>query len=91
MVLSDEEAGAIGRSRAVHVCAIVCAIVFTITTRAGSIPLVVFGPTSAFFIGGVSEGFTRGATQALVNTTKTFGSCLLGAILWFGTFFMFAA
>jgi hypothetical protein len=39
VVLSDEEADGVVKSQAVHVCAFVCMLLLTVTTRCGSIPL----------------------------------------------------
>jgi len=86
VVLSDEEADGVVKSQAVHVCAFVCMLLLTVTTRCGSIPLGLLIPTMAFFIGGAFEGFQNAASpaQGLCSAAKAFGLSLLGLSTWFG-------
>jgi hypothetical protein len=85
-VLSDEEADGVVKSQAVHVCAFVCALLLTVSTRNGSIPAQLLTPTMAFFIGGAFEGFQNAAppAQGLCSAAKAFGLSLLGLITWWG-------
>ena len=86
VVLSDEEADGVVKSQAVHVCAFVCTLLLTVTTRLGSLPLMMLIPTMAFFIGGAFEGFQNAASpaQGLCSAAKAFGLSLLGLITWVG-------
>jgi hypothetical protein len=90
--LSDEEADAMVNSQAVHVCAFVCTLLLTVTTRMGSAPLMLLTPTSAFFIGGAFEGFQNAASpaQGLCSAAKAFGLSLLGLCTWFGIMYTVA-
>ena len=86
VVLTDEEADAMVNSQAVHVCAFVCMVLLTVTTRLVSAPLFMLAPTSAFFIGAAFEGFQNATSpaQGLCTAAKAFGLSLLGLITWFG-------
>jgi hypothetical protein len=92
VVLSDEEADGVVKSQAVHVCAFVCMLLLTVTTRLGSVPLMMLIPTMAFFIGGAFEGFQNAASpaQGLCSAAKAFGLSLLGLITWFGIMYSLA-
>ena len=74
------------KSHAVHVCAFVCMLLLTVTTRLGSVLGMLLIPTSAFFIGGTFEGFQKAASpaQGLCSAAKAFGLSLLGMITWVG-------
>lgn len=86
VVLSDKEADAMVNSQAVHVCAFVCMLLLTVSTRFGSVPVSLLLPTFAFVIGGAFEGVQNAASvaQGLCSVAKAFGLSLLGLITWFG-------
>jgi Zn ribbon nucleic-acid-binding protein len=84
VMLSNEEADAMSRSRVVHVCAIVCMTLATVAYRFKSTPVTFLMPALAFFIGGVSEGLEASAAQVACHAAKVFAYCLLGLVAWFG-------
>jgi hypothetical protein len=86
VLLTEDQAHVMARSRIVHVCAIVLAVMVVVSTRACCVQFTMGLPVAAFIVGGVSEAFKQGATAASIarEAAKVVVLAMLAQVGWFG-------
>ena len=88
LMLTEDQATSMARSKAVHVCVFVPLMMLMVTWRAvpaGHTLMGVLGGSIPFIVGGCFEGCQRATpTSALRNAAKTFAAGLIGFVVWFG-------
>ena len=88
LMLTEDQAASMARSKAVHVCVFVPFMMLVVTWR-GTPPVTpilgLFGGSIPFIVGGCFEGCHRATpASALCNGAKVFAAGLIGFVVWFG-------
>ena len=91
LMLTEDQAASMARSKAVHVCVFVPFMMLVVTWR-GTPPVTLLLPLLAgsipFIVGGCFEGCHRATpASALRNGVKTLAAGLIGFMVWFGVAF----
>ena len=89
LVLTEDQAASMARSKAVHVCVFVPFMMLLVAWRGVGGLLIVLGGSIPFIVGGCFEGCHRATpASALRNAAKTFAAGLIGFVVWFGVVYI---
>ena len=88
LMLTEDQAASMARSKAVHVCVFVPFMMLVVTWRGvppGHTLVAILAGSFPFIVGGCFEGCHRATpASALRNAAKTFAAGLIGFVVWFG-------